>query len=111
MNSVCERFLGSVRRECLNHLIILNEWYLQRVLEEYTLNYFNTLRPHQGIEQRVPVHSARKLYSANANVESLPVLAGLHHEYRVLSETPDVKISQNSQNLFGGGPDRSLGRL
>ena len=53
MNSVCERFLGSVRRECLDHTIILSESHLQHVLAEYALNYFNTARPHQGIGQRV----------------------------------------------------------
>jgi transposase InsO family protein len=85
VNSVWERFLGSVRRECLDHLVILNERHLQRVLEEYTLSYFNRMRPHQGTKQRVPVHSDRKGYSTNANVESLPVLARLHYEYRAVS--------------------------
>jgi putative transposase len=47
-NSVCERFLGSVRRECLDHMIILSEWHLQRVLTEYALNYFNMARPTRG---------------------------------------------------------------
>ena len=55
MNSVCERFLGSVRRECLDHLIILSEPQLQQVLAEYALSYFNTARPHQGIGQRLPL--------------------------------------------------------
>jgi putative transposase len=54
MNSICERFLGSVRRECLDHVVILGEDHLQAVLGEYAA-YFNSARPHQGIEQRVPV--------------------------------------------------------
>ncbi len=54
MNSVCERFLESVRRECLDHLIILTETHLRRVLAEYALSYFNTARPPQGIDQRLP---------------------------------------------------------
>jgi hypothetical protein len=48
MNSVCERFLGSVRRECLDHLVILSERHLHGVLAEYALSSFNTARPHQG---------------------------------------------------------------
>ena len=52
-NAVCERFLGSVRRECLDHLLILGEAHLRRVLREYVA-YFNTARPHQGLRQRIP---------------------------------------------------------
>jgi transposase InsO family protein len=47
-NAVCERFLGSVRRECVDHLLILGERHLGRVLAEY-LGYLNSARPHQGI--------------------------------------------------------------
>ena len=47
-NAICERFLGSVRRECLDHFLILGERHLQRVLQEYVA-YFNLDRPHQGI--------------------------------------------------------------
>ncbi len=82
-NAVCERLLGSVRRECLDHMLIVSEAHLHRVLMEYA-TYFNRSRPHQGIEQRVPdaenkpgppAHTSRK-------VVSFPVLGGLHHEYR-----------------------------
>jgi putative transposase len=52
-NAICERFLGSVRRECLDHLLILHEKQLQRVLGAYVL-YFNQARPHQGIRQQIP---------------------------------------------------------
>jgi putative transposase len=60
MNSVCERFLGSVRRECLDHAIVLGERHLSQVLKEYCFRYFNTARPHQGIGQRVPTPRALK---------------------------------------------------
>jgi transposase InsO family protein len=76
MNAVCESFLGSVRRECLDHIVILNERHLQRVLEEYALSYFNTMRPHQGLEQRVPVRSDRMVYSTRPKIISLPMLGG-----------------------------------
>jgi len=56
-NAVCERFLGSVRRECLDHLLIVNQRQLYRVLKEY-VKYFNCARPHQGIGHCVPVPPA-----------------------------------------------------
>jgi putative transposase len=63
MNSVCERFLGSVRRDCLDHIVILGERHLKHLLKEYCFNYFNMARPHQGIRQRLPTEprSARPL--------------------------------------------------
>src|SRR5258708_4948405 len=52
-NAICERFLGSVRRECLDHMLIRSEKQLHRVLLAY-VKYFNEARPHQGIHQQVP---------------------------------------------------------
>jgi putative transposase len=51
-NAICERFLGSVRRECLDHLLIFQEKQLHRVLNAYA-QYFNQARPHQGIRRAV----------------------------------------------------------
>jgi putative transposase len=82
-NAICERFLGSVRRECLDHLLILHERQLHRVLNAYVM-YFNQARPHQGIQQRIPdcPGSSRSTPYAGTRVVALPVLAGLHHDYR-----------------------------
>ncbi len=52
-NVTCERFLGSVRRECLDQLLVLSAGHLRRVLREYT-GYFNRHRPHQSLHQHVP---------------------------------------------------------
>jgi transposase InsO family protein len=52
-NAICERFMRSVWQECLDHLFILHEKRLQRVLNEYVA-YFNQARPHQGIKQQIP---------------------------------------------------------
>ncbi len=82
MNSVCERFLGSVRRECLDHLIVLSDRHLQRMLAEYALSYFNRARPHQGIGQRTPVPGEPVRASLGRSVTARPVLGGLHHDYR-----------------------------
>jgi putative transposase len=82
MNSVCERFLGSVRRECLDHVVILGEAHLQHVLVEYALSYFNTARPHQGIGQQIPVSGERVRTRFASSVTAIPVLGGLHRDYR-----------------------------
>ena len=82
MNSVCERFLGSVRRECLDHLVILGERHLEHVLKEYCFNYFNVARPHQGIGQRLPTAQTLKARTDLTSVIAVAVLGGLHHDYR-----------------------------
>jgi len=83
MNAVCERFIGSARRECLDHVIILGRRHMKHVLEQYGLHYFNTCRPHQGIVQQIPVPSPREIYRKGTKVISAPVLGGLHHDYRI----------------------------
>jgi putative transposase len=80
-NAICERFLGSVRRECLDHLLILQERQLQRILY---VDYFNRARPHQGIKQQIPdsAGTSRVTAQAGTKVAAVPILAGLHHYYR-----------------------------
>ncbi len=85
MNAHCERFVGSVRRECLDHVIILGERHLLRILGEYAFDYFNTSRPHQGIEQRIPAPVGRVVATSIAHVKARPVLGGLHHDYRMVA--------------------------
>jgi putative transposase len=82
-NAICERFLGSVRRECLDHLLILHEKQLQRVLNAYVM-YFNRARPHQGIKQHIPEPPTKPLPPdpSGGKILSFPVLCGLHHDYR-----------------------------
>jgi hypothetical protein len=74
MNAVCERFLGSVRRECLDHIIILSRAHLRHVLVEYSLSYFNTARPHQGIGQQIPLPAERAPGTLGGSVIAIPVL-------------------------------------
>jgi transposase InsO family protein len=83
MNAKCERFLGSVRRECLDHVIILGQRHLSNVLNEYSIRYFNNVRPHQGIRQRIPSPLASKKFTAGDTISSIPILAGFYHDYRV----------------------------
>ena len=82
-NAICERLVSSMHRECLDHILIVSEAHLRRVLSEY-VTYFNRPRPHQGINQRVPDRQSIPDSSAATAEEivSFPVLGGLHHEYR-----------------------------
>ena len=58
-NGVCERYMGSLRRECLDHILIYDDKHLERVTTEYT-RYFNQERTYQGIEQRIPITMIRQ---------------------------------------------------
>jgi putative transposase len=76
-NAFCERFLGSLRRECLDHLIILNERHLRRVLTEY-LAYYNARWPHPGLDQDSPLGLA---VSTEGPIRYRNVLGGIIRDY------------------------------
>jgi len=82
-NAICERFLRSVRQECLDHLFIFREKQLQRMLNVY-VSYFNQARPHQGIMQQLPESygSSGPSPYEGTGVMATPILAGLHHDYQ-----------------------------
>ncbi len=82
LNSICERFLGAVRRECLDHVVILNERQLRRVLKEYVQIYFNRARPHQGLRLAIPAAAAQSGPTAGGKVVRMLLLGGLHHNYQ-----------------------------
>ncbi len=82
-NAIAERWVRSVRTECLDHMMILNERHLRRVLAEY-VTYFNRWRPHRSIGQRAPCAQAPPSHGSNqkgAEVIAKSVLGGLHHVY------------------------------
>ena len=54
MNALAERFIGSVRREALDYYLLISEKQIMSILHEY-IDYYNSKRPHQGIDQRVPM--------------------------------------------------------
>ncbi len=82
LNPICERFLVSVRRECLVHLIILGEDHLRGVPKE-CVSYLNTSRPHQGIQQSIPSGADHeRSLNAAGKIVARPILGGLHHDYR-----------------------------
>src|SRR5258707_1106959 len=82
-NAICERFLRSVRQECLDHVLIFHERQLQRVLNRY-VTYFNHARPHQGIHQQIPEpnSSSHSTCLVRNKVTTIPLLGGLHHDYQ-----------------------------
>jgi transposase InsO family protein len=81
MNAIAERFLGSVRRECLDHLLILGDRHLEGILKEY-IGYFNHERPHQGLDQALPEPAESPGYGAPPlQVRSARVLRGAQYAY------------------------------
>jgi putative transposase len=83
-NAICGRFLGSVRRERVDYILIFSEDHARRVVREY-IAFFNHGRLHQGIDQRIPEPPAitPPLEQARHRVIGLPVLHGLQHDYRL----------------------------
>jgi putative transposase len=81
-HAVCERFLGSLRRECLDHLLIFSDHQLYRVIKE-DVGYFNRARPHQGIAHKIPEGSrVDEPPRGKGKIIAFPVRNGLHHDYR-----------------------------
>ena len=78
-NPYVERVIGSIRRECLDHVIFFNERHLKRVLMEY-LGYYHRGRTHLGLEKDCPVTRAVEP-SSMGTIHSEPILGGLHHRY------------------------------
>jgi putative transposase len=88
-NAFCERLVGTVRRECLDFIIPLNERHLRRLLREWTRHY-NSGRPHSSLGPGIPDQRGRqgvvvqcpgRNRTVDSRVVSLPILGGLHHEY------------------------------
>ena len=83
-NSLCERLIGTLRRECLDHLLIINQQQLRRILNEF-VTYYNQSRPHQGIDQHIPARFSeprpQMTNKPKGKVIATPVLNGLHHSY------------------------------
>jgi len=76
-NGFLERLIGSIRRECLDHLVVLGEAQLGRILRSYA-DYYNEIRTHRSLRKDAlcfrPVHRV-------GNLASNAILGGLHHHY------------------------------
>ena len=76
-NAFAERLIGSIRRECLDHLIVLGEAHLRRILRSDT-RYYNEIRTHRSLNKDAPISRAVRRIGI---VKSHAILGGLHHHY------------------------------
>jgi transposase InsO family protein len=76
-NGFAERLIGSIRRECVDHMIVMGEAHLRRILMKYA-SYYNELRTHRSLNKDAPIHRA---IQHQDDIVSTPVLGGLHHHY------------------------------
>ena len=77
-NPIAERVIGTLRRECLDHMIILNKRHLHSVLDEFINDYYNVSRTHMSLEKDCPEH---RPIQKDGKIFSKPILGGLHHVY------------------------------
>ncbi|MGA2112846.1 MAG: integrase core domain-containing protein [Anaerolineales bacterium] len=81
-NAICERFLESMRRECLDHLFVVGDRQLHRVIMEYG-EFFYRARPHQGIGQKIPEEiGPQPAWPRRGRLITIRALNGGHHDYR-----------------------------
>ena len=76
-NGLAERLIGSIRRECLDHIVVFGDAHLRRILAAYT-GYYNELRTHLFLDKDSPGHRPIKRVG---QVAAQPILGGLHHHY------------------------------
>ena len=76
-NGFAERLIGSIRRECMDHLIVLSEAHLRRILRAYA-RYYNDIRTHWSLNKDSPVSRS---VQRTGNIRSHPILGALHHHY------------------------------
>ena len=76
-NGFVERLIGSIRRECVDHMIVLGEAHLRRILRSYT-HYYNNSRTHWSLDKDAPVS---RPVQRTGIISSCPILGGLHHHY------------------------------
>jgi transposase InsO family protein len=80
-NSFAERYAGTLRRECLDHLLIYGERHLRRIVAEYARHY-NEHRPHQSREQRPPLYEPGQSVDITSRIRRRQVVHGSINEYR-----------------------------
>ena len=78
-NAYVERRIGSIRRECLDHVIVLNETGLRRILKSY-LDYYERSRTHLSLGKDAPLGRAIQ-WPRTGPIVAIPQVGGLHHRY------------------------------
>ena len=90
-NAICERVLGTLRRECLDFAIPFTDTHLRQIFQDW-VHHYNAGRPHMTLEPSlpqppvslpIPVYSHRHRLPEHRCVATRPILGGLHHEYRL----------------------------
>jgi len=82
-NPYVERFVGTLRRELLDHVVVLNKRHLERLLAEFIEPYYHAERPHPGLHGDTPApHTTPPQFTGPTRLVATPVLRGLHHTYR-----------------------------
>jgi transposase InsO family protein len=76
-NGFVERLIGSIRRECVDHIIVLGEMHLRRVLKSYA-DFYNCVRTHRSLNKDAPVS---RTVQRTGVISSRAILGGLHHHY------------------------------
>jgi transposase InsO family protein len=76
-NGYAERLIGTLRRECLDQMVIFGEAHLRRILSAYAV-YYNQARTHLALQKDAPLHRA---VQRSGVIVAIPILAGLHHQY------------------------------
>ena len=76
-NGFAERLIGSIRRECVDHVIVLDEAHLRRILRAYA-RYYNNIRTHRSLDKDAPVS---RPVQRIGSIKSHAILGGLHHHY------------------------------
>jgi len=91
MNAICERLVGTLRRELLDRVLIINEHHLRRALSEY-LRHYNAARPHRSLGQLTPAQADTRppepVNLAEFRIRQKQVLGGLTHEYYIAALPP-----------------------
>ena len=76
-NGFAERLIGSIRRECVDHIVVGGEGHLRRILRAYA-RYYNTIRTHRSLDKDAPTfRSVQRV----GTITSYAILGGLHHHY------------------------------
>jgi putative transposase len=113
-NAICERIIGTLRRELLDRMLIVNEYHLRQVLTEY-LQHYNTARPHRVLSQLTPAQAgtrpAEPVNLAEHRIRRKQVLGGLTHEYYIaaLPPTPPLRKRRSTTPNHIFEPHRSCG--
>ena len=76
-NGFTERLIGSIRRECLDHIVVFGQAHLRRILRCYA-RYYNDVRTHRSLDKDAPVS---RPVQRTGSIKSFPILGGLHHHY------------------------------